>query len=220
MKIGILGTGMVGATLGTKLVAGGHQVKMGSRTAKNPKAAEWAASEGAGASYGTFADAAGFGDVVMNCTAGSASLEALHQAGTENLRGKILIDVANPLVFSHGMPPTLLVCNTDSLGERIQAAFPETAVVKALNTMNCAVMVNPDLVPGPHDLFLAGNAAEARAAVARMLSDWFGWKSENVLDLGDITAARGMEMILPIWLRLRGTFMTPNLNFHVAVGGR
>ncbi len=140
MKIGILGTGMVGQTLGSKLVQLGHEVKMGSRTENNENAAQWVKKIGGGASQGTFAGAAAFGEIVLNCTAGTASLAALKSAGSQNLRGKVLIDVANPLDFSKGMPPILSVCNTDSLAEQIQRAFPEAKVVKTLNTINCVVM--------------------------------------------------------------------------------
>ena len=214
MNIGILGTGTVGQTIGSKLIQLGHEVCMGSRTAENEKAAQWVAANGPRASHGTFADAAAFGEILFNCTAGVASLQALRMAGEANLRGKILIDVANPLDFSHGMPPSLAVCNTDSLGEEIQRAFPETRVVKTLNTVNCTVMVNPALVSGAHDMFLCGNDPEAKAMVTRILKEWFGW--ESVLDLGDISAARALEMILPLWVRLWGTLQTPIFGFKVA----
>ena len=214
MRIGILGTGVVGQTIGTKLVSLGHDVKMGARTATNEKAEKWVKENGARGSHGTFADAASFGEIVFNCTSGMASLDALQQAGARNLDGKILIDVANPLDFSKGMPPTLSVCNTDSLGEQIQRAFPNARVVKTLNTMNTNVMVDPRLVPGDSDVFVSGNDAAAKAQVTEILKQWFGWRA--VIDLGDITSARGTEMLLPIWLRLWGTFKTPNINFHIA----
>lgn len=213
MKIGILGTGMVGQTIGSKLISSGQEVKIGSRTADNEKAREWVKKTGGSASQGTFAEAAAFGEIVFNCTAGGASLEALHMAGAANLKGKILMDVANPLDFSKGMPPTLSICNTDSLAEQIQKAFPEVKVVKTLNTMNCNLMVNPSLVPGDHDVFVSGDDAEAKAKVIHLLRDWFGWKS--VIDLGDISTARGTEMLLPLWLRLMNKFQTPNFNFKI-----
>lgn len=215
MRIGILGTGIVGQTLGRKLVQLGHQVTMGSRSATNEKAAKWVAEAGAGASSGTFADAAAGADLVLNCTGGNVSLDALRQAGAKNLAGKVVIDVSNPLDFSRGFPPTLTVCNTDSVAEQIQREFPDVKVVKSLNTMNAGVMVNPGLVPGEHDVFLSGNDAAAKATVAALLRS-FGWR--NVIDLGDITTARGVEMILPIWLRLMGTLKTPQFNFHIAHG--
>lgn len=215
MQIGILGTGVVGQTIGTRLAQLGHDVKLGSRSATNDKAAKWAADNGGRASHGTFADAAAFGEVVFNCTAGMASLDALKDAGANNLRNKTLIDVSNPLDFSRGMPPTLSVSNTDSMGERIQAAFPDAKVVKALNTMNAQVMVNPSLVPGDHDVFICGNDSDAKARVTELLRS-FGWRT--VIDLGDISAARGIEMLLPIWLRLMMTLKTPHFNFHIARG--
>ena len=151
--------------------------------------------------------------MVFNCTAGSASLEALKLAGADNLNGKVLVDVANALDFSKGMPPTLTVCNTDSLGEQIQRAFPDAKVVKALNTMSNEVMVNPGLVPGEHDTFVCGNDPQAKAKVVEILRA-FGWKSP--IDLGDITAARGLAMMLPVWVRLMMTIQTRNFNFKIA----
>lgn len=213
MRIGVLGTGVVGQTVGGKLVALGHEVKLGSRSATNEKAAKWVAQQGARASQGTFADAAAFGEMVFNCTSGTASLDALRSAGAGNLAGKILVDVANPLDFSHGMPPTLSVANSDSLGEQIQREFPDVKVVKTLNTMNTAVMVDPSSVPGDHDVFVCGNDADAKARVVELLRS-FGWRT--IIDLGDISAARGVEMLLPIWLRLMGTFKTATFNFHIA----
>jgi predicted dinucleotide-binding enzyme len=213
MKIGVLGTGMVGKAISTKLVQLGHSVKMGSRTSNNEKAAEWVKVTGANASQGTFADAAAFGELVFNCTSGMASLEVLKLAGANNLSGKALIDISNPLDFSKGMPPTLSVCNADSLGEQIQRAFPAVKVVKTLNTVNCNVMVNPSLVPGSHDIFVCGNDSGAKSKVTEILKNWFGWKS--VIDLGDITSARGVEMMMPIWIRLMGTLQTPNFNFKI-----
>lgn len=213
MKIGVLGTGMVGPTIGTKLVELGHEVMIGSRSKDNEKAAAWAKSAWPKASHGTFADAARFGEVLFNCTNGMASLKALGLAGAENMKGKILVDIANPLDFSKGMPPTLSVSNTDSLGEQIQRAFPDTKVVKTLNTMNCGIMVNPSLVRGDHDVFVSGNDRAAKERVKDILTNWFGWKS--VVDLGDITTARGAEQLLPLWVRLMGMFGTPNFNFKI-----
>jgi 8-hydroxy-5-deazaflavin:NADPH oxidoreductase len=214
MKIGILGTGMVGSTIGTKFIQLGHDVKMGSRSSTNEKAAEWVKKNGSKASQGTFADASAFGEIVFNCTHGVASIEALNLAGANNLKNKILVDIANALDFSKGMPPSLAVCNTDSLGEQIQRAFPEIKVVKTLNTMNCVLMVNPGLVAnGDHDIFVSGNDAGAKAKVVEILRNWFGWKS--IIDLGDITTARATEMLLPIWITLMGKYQSPNFNFKI-----
>ena len=215
MKVGILGTGMVGKAIASKLVELAHEVRMGSRAAGNESAVAWAAEAGEGASTGTFADAAGFGEVVFNCTAGVASLDALNAAGDINLAGKLLIDVANPLDFSQGMPPSLSVCNTDSLGERIQRAFPATHVVKALNTVNCDVMVEPARVPGEHVVFVCGNDPEAKDEATRLLGE-FGWPAERVLDLGDVTTARSTEMYLPLWLDLMGQLGTLHFNIELA----
>jgi len=213
MKLGVLGTGMVGHAIGTKLVQMGQEVMMGSRSSTNEKAAAWVKANGPKASQGTFADAAKFGEILFNCTQGMASLDALKLAGAENMKGKILIDVANPLDSSKGMPPTLAVSNTDSLAEQIQRAFPDTKVVKSLNTMNCKLMVNPSLVRGDHDVFVSGNDKAAKSRVTEILRNWFGWKS--VVDLGDIGSARGAEQLLPLWLRLVGALGTANFNLKI-----
>jgi 8-hydroxy-5-deazaflavin:NADPH oxidoreductase len=197
-KIGILGTGTVGKTIGSALLKLGYEVKMGSRTAENVSAMEFAKLGGAKASHGTFAEAAQFADVIMNCTLGMASLQALELAGKENLKGKTLIDISNPLDFSKGMPPSLTICNTDSLGEQIQRSFPETHVVKTLNIVNCEVMVNPKKSGGDPSMFVCGNEAKAKEDTISLLKE-FGWM--DIIDLGDITNARGTEMLLPIWVR-------------------
>src|SRR5215831_4259488 len=175
MKIAILGTGMVGNAIATKLVQLGHQVIMGSRSAKSDAGQEWVRSVGGKAQTGTFTDAAASGEIVVDCTNGANSLTALRQAGAANLRGKILIQVGNPL-DNKGMPPSLTLCNTDSLGEQVQREFPDVRVVKALNTVNCDVMVEPSRVPGDHDLFICGDDAAAKREVTDRLCEWFGWK--------------------------------------------
>ena len=214
MKIGVLGTGVVGQTIASRLVGLGHHVTMGSRTADNEHAVTWAAEAGDYAACGTFADAAIAGELLFNCTAGSASVDALVSAGAEHLRGKILIDLANPLDFSKGMPPTLWVCNTDSLGEQIQHAFPDVRVVKTLNTMNCQIMVDPGRVPGDHDVFLSGNDEDAKAQVKQLLGS-LGWSEAQIVDLGDITTCRGPEMYLPMWVTLMGVLGTRDFNVKV-----
>ncbi|HET6146809.1 MAG TPA: NAD(P)-binding domain-containing protein [Polyangia bacterium] len=214
MKIGVLGTGIVGTTIASKLVQLGNDVKMGSRGAGNEKAVAWTRSNGARASEGSYADAAAFGELLFNCTSGTGSLPALQAAGAANLGGKVLVDVSNPLDFSKGMPPSLSVCNTDSLAEQLQRAFPSIKVVKALNTMTAAIMVNPGLIKDEHDVFLCGNDAGAKGQVSELLTGGFGW--QHVIDLGDLTAARGLEMALPLWLRLYGALQSPMFNFHIA----
>jgi predicted dinucleotide-binding enzyme len=214
MRIGVLGTGMVGKAIASKLVSLGHDVKMGSRIPDNEDAAAWVTSAGSGASQGTFADAAAFGELLFNCTAGEGSLDALGSARAEDLAGKVLVDVSNALDFSQGRPPTLFVANTDSLGEQIQSAFPDVKVVKSLHTMNCEVMVEPSKVPGEHDVFVCGNDAEAKGQVAALLES-FGWPPESILDLGDITSARGTEMYVALWLRLWGAVQTGAFNIKV-----
>ena len=200
MNIGVLGTGNVGRTIAAKLFELGHDVLVGSRTAKEDAV--------------TFADAAVHGELVFNCTAGDKSLEALRMAEADNLADKILVDVANPLDFSRGMPPILAVCNADSLGEEIQRLFPSSKVVKALNTVNCRVMVEPSLLPGEHDVFVCGNDEGAKSEVRELIRT-FGWPAEHIIDLGDITGARGMEMYLPLWLRLMAREESANFNIRV-----
>jgi predicted dinucleotide-binding enzyme len=215
MKIAVLGTGNVGDTIGSKLIEVGHTVMMGSRTADNEKAKAFVAKHSSKASTGTFADAAAFGEVIFNCTAGVGSIEALKMAGDKNLNGKIIVDIANPLDFSKGMPPSLAICNTNSLGEEIQKAFPLTKVVKALNTMWCGLMVNPAMINGgDHSTFVSGNDAGAKEEVKKILKS-FGWAEKNILDLGDITKARGTEMYLPIWLSIYGA--TNNGAFNIKI---
>jgi len=187
---------------------------MGSRQAGNEKAVAWAGDAGQGASEGSFADAAAYGELVFNCTAGVASMEALTAAGEENLAGKTLVDLANPLDFSGGMPPRLAICNDESLGERIQSALPRTHVVKTLNTMNCQVMVDPARVPGEHSVFIGGEDDGAKQEVAALLGS-FGWPQERIIDLGGIASARGTEMYLPLWLSLYGKLGTGDLNIGV-----
>lgn len=213
MRIGILGTGVVGKTLGSKLVRLGHEVRIGSRKTGSDKGKAWVKDAGSGASEGSFGEAAAHGEIVFNCTAGMASLDALRAAGTRNLEGKVLIDVSNPLDFSKGMPPSLSVCNTDSLGEQIQKTFPEAKVVKTLNTVTAALMVEPSLIPGNHTMFISGNDARAKSVVIKLLKEEFGWR--EVIDLGDLSAARAQEMYLPLWLRLYMRLQTPNVNVSV-----
>jgi 8-hydroxy-5-deazaflavin:NADPH oxidoreductase len=218
MRIAVLGTGTVGRTIGTKLVELGHEVTMGSRTADNENAREWVSAAGGGAAQATFEDAAAGAEMVFNCTGGAVAPDVLRAAGAGNLVGKVVVDVSNPLDFSQGMPPTLTVCNTDSVGEQLQREFPDARVVKTLNTVNTAVMTNPAGVPGQHNLFISGNDDEAKTAVKGLLGD-FGWPQHAIIDLGDITGARGQEMYLPLWLRLMGTLGRPEFNIAVVHAG-
>lgn len=212
MKIGVLGTGVTGQTIGSKLVELGHDVMLGSRDEANPKAVAWAKEEGHNALYGTFRNAASFGEIIFNCTLGSASLDALRMAGAENLKGKILIDTSNPLNRATD-PWTLTVSNTDSLGEQIQRIFPDAKVVKTLNTVNANVMVEPMKLIERTQVFVSGNDIEAKATVIMILRDWFGWK--EILDLGDITTSRAVEMFLPLWQSLRKAVPAPRFNIKI-----
>ncbi len=222
MKIGILGSGVVAQTVAAKLIERGEDVVIGTRSpdklddkrGMGDSLQEWLSKTNGKGRIATFAEAAAHGEIVINATAGTASLNALALADQKNLDGKILIDIANPLDFSHGMPPSLSVSNTDSLGEQIQRAFPAARVVKTLNTTTASVMVDPARVGGgDHDLFVSGNDAAAKARVVELLKHWFGWR--NVIDLGDITTSRGPEMLLPLWVRLWGALGTPMFNFKI-----
>jgi predicted dinucleotide-binding enzyme len=228
MKIAIIGTGIVGKTIASKLVELNHDVMMGTRNVSdklastvtdnygNPPFGEWIKSNSK-VKLGSFAEAAAFGELVVNATNGSNSLTALILAGTKNLAGKVLIDIANPLDFSNGMPPSLLpgLNNTNSLAEEIQKTFPDTMVIKTLNTMWCGLMVNPNLVGnGDHINFISGNNAEAKNKVIKLLNQ-FGWMDKNILDIGDITGARATESMLPIWLKVMGVTKNGAFNFRL-----
>lgn len=225
MRYAVLGTGIVGRTIAAKLASLGHEVVIGTRDPEatlartdpdamgNPPFATWHADHSA-VPLRTFAEAAAFGETVVNTTAGVSALGALTTAGSANLTGKVLIDIANPLDFSQGMPPSLNPVNTDSLGEQVQRAFPDAHVVKTLNTMNCFVMVDPGRVAGAHNVFVSGEDAGAKKQVTELLLS-FGWPESSVIDLGGIETARGAEMLLPIWLRLMGALGHADFNFHI-----
>ena len=224
MRFGILGTGVVGKTMAARLDGLEHEVMVGTRDPEetasrtepdaygNPPFSVWQL-EHPEIKLGAFSEAAAHGEMVVNATAGAVSLEALEQAGEGDLSGKVLMDVSNPLDFSKGMPPTLSVSNTDSLSERIQRRFPEARVVKTLHTMNARLMVDPaQLAEADHTVFVSGDHAEAKQAVTELLRS-LGWA--DIIDLGDITTARGTEMMLPVWLRLFGALHKPVFNFKI-----
>jgi len=228
MKIAVLGTGVVGQILSEKLAGLGHEVMMGTRNVKStlerpgkdnfgrPSFKEWHEQHST-VKLGTYAEASGFGELIVNATNGTGTLPALEESGSNNLANKTLLDISNPLDFSKGMPPSLFICNTDSLAEQIQRNFPDTKVVKGLNTMNAFVMVNPGLLPEDHNVFICGNDSEAKTKVKDLLQS-FGWKDKDIIDVGDITAARGIEQLLPIWVRLWGALKNPLFNFKIVVG--
>jgi predicted dinucleotide-binding enzyme len=213
MKIAVFGTGSAGATIGNKLVQLGHQVMMGSRSATHEKGLAWAKAAGDRASLGTFLEAARFGELAFNVTSGNGSIPALESAAP-GLEGKLVIDVSNPLDFSKGFPPSLFTGNTDSLGEQAQRVLPASKVVKALNTVTAAVMVDAKRVAGgEHDALICGNDSAAKAQVTTILKDWFGWL--HVVDLGDISKARGIESYLALWVRLYGALGTADFNIKI-----
>lgn len=215
MKIAVLGTGEVGRRLATKLASLGHEVTIGSRTADNAEAKQWATESGG--AHGTFADAAATAELVVNATGGLVSLAVLEAAGADNLRGKVLIDVSNALDFSGGFPPKVVSPDGASLAEQLQKAFPETRVVKTLNTMNNAVMVDPGRIPGHHNVFLSGDDEQAKAEVSALLRS-FGWTPEQITDLGDLSSARATEQLMPLWLRLYGVLGPVDFNLAVVTG--
>lgn len=228
MKIAVLGTGIVGRTLAGKLAERGHDVVIGTRDVAqtlarteadamgNPPYAEWQRKHPT-VRLVPFAEAGAHAELFVNATAGGGSVPALEAVGAENLAGSVVVDVANPLDFSQGFPPTLLMANTDSLAEQIQQAFPEARVVKALNTISAAVMVDPARVPGRHHVFVAGDDGGAKETVAGLLGE-LGWPEESVVDVGGIRAARGPEMYLPLWLSLYGAFGTGDFNISIVRG--
>jgi predicted dinucleotide-binding enzyme len=214
MRIAVLGTGVVGTTLATGFVRTGHEVRLGSRAAGNEKSVAWVAEAGAGASEGSFGDAASWGEVVVNATGGLVSIEALTAAGAQNLAGKVLLDISNPLDFSEGFPPKVAQPDGRSLAEQIQSTFPEVRVVKTLNTMNAVVMTDPRSLSGTHSVFVAGEDAAAKAVAADLLRG-FGWEPHEIVDAGGISAARGLELYLLLWLSLMGSLGTPDFNVSV-----
>lgn len=218
-KINILGTGMVGRTIARKLHQLGYQVFVGTRNVDNTlvklrEKGHATLFEDGTATLLPYTKLPSDSILIINATNGTGSLEALQAVGAEKLQGKTVLDIANPLDFSKGMPPSLFVCNTDSLAETLQRAFPDTHIVKSLNTMNCELMMNPSLVPGNHAVFVCGNDEASKKSITALLEQ-IGWLPANIYDLGDITAARGTEMMLPVWLRLWQSLGSASFNFGV-----
>lgn len=217
MNIAVLGTGMVGRAHAARLKQLGHDVVLGTRdpqaatTQEHTSVGEWRKDHG-DIEFVPFVRAAAHGDIVLNALKGDVSIAVLETLERE-LAGKVLVDIANPLDFSKGMPPSLFVSNSDSLGEDIQRALPATRVVKAFNTLTAELQVDPtQLNAADHDLFLCGNDADAKEKVSEIARS-YGWK--NIIDLGDITNARGTEMFLPLWLRLWGALNTSMFNVKI-----
>lgn len=218
MNIGVLGTGVVGETIATALTEKGHNVRMGSRSPNNEKAAAWVKKSNNHATQGDFNDAAAFGEIVFLCLNGAHALDAVKSVHADSINGKIVIDVTNPLDFSKGMPPGLLdgLHGSTSLGEEIQKALPGARVVKTFNTITASIMVNPKLVNGgDHTLFICGNDADAKNKVKHFLVDTFEWKPENLLDLGGIQSARGTEAYVPFWVMMMQANGSPVFNVKV-----
>jgi 8-hydroxy-5-deazaflavin:NADPH oxidoreductase len=210
MRIAVLGTGSVGTTLAPAFARLGHEVTFGTRDPDATRAREGWFSE---IPLKAYADCADDADLVVNATNGAGSLSALGMAGSDVLAGRVLLDVANPLDFSQGFPPTLSVKDTDSLAEEIQRAFPQSRVVKALNIVTAQVMVDPARVgDGSTTMFLAGDDADARSTVRDLLVA-LGWR--DIVEFEELSAARGMEMWLPLWVRLMGRLGTADFNLKI-----
>jgi predicted dinucleotide-binding enzyme len=228
VRITVLGTGLVGRLLAAKLDNLGHDVAVGTRDpAATLARTEWTKTgdvdtspysqwqeEHPGIRLLAFPEAGAHAELVLNATGGASSLQALALVGASNLAGKVLLDLALPLDFSTGFPPTLTVANTDSLGEQIQRAYPDAKVVKSLTSVFCQVMVEPSRIPGEHNLFVAGNDDEAKQTV-RALLESFGWPGESIIDLGDITAARAAEMYSRMYFTLVNALGTFELNINI-----
>lgn len=215
MKYAVLGTGMVGHTLASKLASLGHEVRMGAREADNAKAVAWTARQEGQIGHGAFAEVAAWAERVVFAVNG-AQIEAVAMSvGDAAVAGKTVIDVTNPLDMSQGMPPVLVahLSNTHSAAEALQAALPSAKVVKTLNTMNHEIMVNPILIPGTHDVFLCGDEEDAKADARELLAE-FGWS--DPIDLGPLAAARGTEGMMPFWLRMWGTHGSASFNYNIA----
>ncbi|OGV96125.1 DNA-binding protein [Microgenomates group bacterium RBG_16_45_19] len=196
MKIGILGSGDVGQVLGAGFIKYGHEVKIGSRTPQQEKLQAWVKKNGNKASTGTFAEAAGFGEMIILATLGSGTQEAIKLAGPKNFAGKVILDTTNPLDFSKGVPPTLYLGHSSSLGEEIQKWLPQAKVVKAFNIVGNAHMVNPQFPGGPPDMFICGNDEPAKLKVTQILQE-FGWP---VIDIGGIEGSRYLEPLAMVWI--------------------
>ncbi|GGJ19147.1 NADPH-dependent F420 reductase [Deinococcus roseus] len=210
MNIGILGSGMVGKAIATALLAKGHDVVIGTRDPG--KLSGWVSSQSGNLRIASPADAASHAEILVHATSGHAAIQALESAGRENLQGKVIIDISNPLDFSKGFPPTLFVKDDDSLAEQIQHAFPEARIVKSLNTLTADLMLNPQLLNGTHTIFMSGNDQDAKDQVRDLLES-FGW--QDILDLGDLSTARGTEMYLALWARLYGSLRRSHFNVKV-----
>ena len=214
MKYAVLGTGMVGHTLSTKLVGLGHEVRKGSRITDNENAAAWASKLGGASGYGAQREVSVWADRVIFAVNGAQIEAAASAVGNEAAAGKTVIDVTNPLDMSHGMPPVLVahLSNTTSAGEILQAALPDAKVVKTLNTMNHRIMVDPSRVPGVHDVFLCSDHDDAKAEACEILAE-FGWSAP--IDLGPLAAARGTEGLMPFWLRMSGANGNFDFNYRI-----
>lgn len=218
MRIAVLGTGPVGRAVAGRLAHLGHSVTIGTRdpggTTSREEYAGWAA-EHPDVRLATFADAAADAELVVNASGGDVALGILEAAGSQNLAGKVLLDISNPLDGSHGFPPTLFVKDDDSLAEMIQRTHPDARVVKSLNTMNNSVMVDPQRLGEDTTVFVSGDDAAAKATVTGLLRQL---GHGDVIDLGGIETARGPEMWLPLWIRLNLALGGNDFNIKVVRG--
>ncbi|WP_167343096.1 NADPH-dependent F420 reductase [Nonlabens sp. SY33080] len=228
MKVAILGTGSVGQALAKKILSLDHEIFIGTRNPSNtmentesdafgnPPISAWlkATPEVSLVDFKTAVEKGS--NLIVFAMSGKHALDCLETVGDSLLNNRVMIDISNPLDFSNGFPPTLSVSNTDSLGEQIQAKYPKLKVVKTLNTMSNPVMVSPSELGSEHTVFMSGNDEDAKVDVAEVLKS-FGWNENQIFDLGDITTARGTEMLLPLWLRVFAKVQTPYFNFNLNI---
>ena len=225
MKFAVIGTGMVGRAIAGRLSELGHDVEMGTRDVEatlaksesdgrgTPALKYWLASHSA-IHLETFASASASAEIVVNALSGIHALDVMQELGARGLGGKVLLDISVPIVRGSGMPPELFVANTDSLGEQIQRAVPSALVVKSLNTVWCEIMVRPERLPAPHSMFVAGNSAEAKETVIKLLQQ-FGWPEKSLIDLGDISASRATEMYSKLLFTLASKFGSFDFNISL-----
>jgi len=198
VKIGIFGTGPMGGAIAAAMLALGHEVKLGTREPWSEKVRAWAAAAGPRASSGSFSDAARFAELAFLATRWDGTENALRLAGPDSLRGKVVVDVTNPLVLSPLGPPKLAIGHTDSGGEQVQRWLPGARVVKCFNSVGHALLAGPPLPGGPPDMFLCGDDPHARQTVSELCRA-LGWGS---VDLGGIEGARLLEPLCVLWVTL------------------
>ena len=214
-RVGVLGSGEVGRRLAAGFASRGHDVMIGTRDADKPELRDWLSGDGAGVRAAGFQEVASHGELIVLAVLGDAAEDVIAEAGRENFTGKVVIDTMNPLDFSGGFPPKLSITGEDSLGERVQRALPDARVVKAFNTIGNQYFVEPRFADGQPTMLIAGNDADAKAAVGEVLAD-FGWS--DVFDIGGIEGSRELEAICIAWVKILGIRGGPDHGFKLLVG--